>query len=61
MDNEYERCKKHGHTWQVNHIQDGPDGFVDFEIRYECLICGATAEGQLDVRTDDGRYIEWVV
>ena len=57
---DYEKCKKSGHDWRLYNIEDEAEHFADFTVEFECVVCEARAEGRLDTRTDDGRFIEWV-
>ncbi len=53
----YEKCKKRGsHDWIV---VDNTDGLTEARVTLVCKDCGAEAEMIGDVRTDDGRYIEY--
>ena len=51
----YDRCLKHGHTWEW--CDNGT--FSEFEADMTCKVCGATAYVTGDVRTADLRYIEY--
>ena len=57
---DYEKCKKSGHDWRLYNMGDEPENFADFPVEFECVVCEARAEGNLDVRTDDGLFLEWV-
>ncbi len=53
----YEKCKKRGsHDWIV---EDNTEGLIEARVKLVCKDCGAEAEMIGDVRTDDGRYIEY--
>lgn len=53
----YEKCKKRGsHDWIV---EDHTDGLTEARVTLVCKDCGATCEMVGDVRTNDGRYIEY--
>ena len=55
----YEKCKKRGgHNWQ---IFDNSHGLTEASVTLYCKDCGAEVEMTGDVRTDDGRYIEWAL
>lgn len=55
----YEKCKKRGgHDWK---IFDNSHGLTEASATLHCKDCGAEAEMTGDVRTDDGRYIDWVL
>lgn len=56
---EYEKCKKRGgHDWN---IFDSSNGLTEASVTLHCKDCGAEVEMTGDVRTDDGRYIDWVL
>ena len=56
---EYEKCKKRGgHDWD---IFVSSNGLTKASVHLYCKDCGAEAEMDGDVRTDDGRYIDWVL
>lgn len=56
---EYEKCKKRGgHDWNIS---NNSHGLTKARVTLHCKDCGAEAEMDGDVRTDDGRYIDWVL
>ena len=56
---EYKKCNETQHEWTRLSIDDSE--FHILRLTYHCLHCGATSEMEGDVRTDDGRFIEWVL
>ena len=56
--NNYQKCKKEGHQFSTI---DEDVSFDEYSATLECSVCEARVEVQGDVRTDDGRFIEWMV
>jgi hypothetical protein len=56
MTGKYERCLRYGHDWM---IEDDKGSFDEARFDMNCKRCDATAEVIGDVRTQDGRHIEY--
>ena len=56
---DYKTCIRLGHDWTL-HL--GIEEFDVVEVSLECKRCMAISDSAtLDIRTYDGRYIEWVL
>ena len=56
----YKTCSRLGHDWMVGFVDDS--SFEDVTVELTCQRCNAEASsGVIDVRTYDGRHIEWVL